>query len=430
MRSRRRLESASQQILTVLDIGTSKISCLIARLDDALHGFEGQKAIHILGFGHCEAKGIKAGTVIDLDGAEKSIRSAVSHAENMAGIDVREVVISVSCGRLKSMNFAANIPLGNRPVNQSDLDRLMGAARAFGEKDGRLLMHMIPVNYMLDDHDGIQDPRGMMADTLSADMHVVTADQPPLRNLYLAIERSHLNIIGYVGASYASALGALVEDEMRLGAVCIDIGAGTTNVSVFAEEHFIYCDNIVVGAHNATLDIARAVSTPPHEAERLKILHGRVLSASSDAREMITFPTIGGGPGAVSQISKAQLGAILRPRMEEILVMVRERLIESGFMPYAGQRVVLTGGGSLLAGMAELTAHIFSKSVRIGGPKPMAGMPDRSSPVCGPGFSCAAGLLHYPFQPDAQLGAALHSEDLQGVQGYWSKMSDWLKESF
>ncbi len=420
----------NRRIFTVLDIGTSKVCCLIARVDPVYDDLDDEPVadkIHVVGFGYQRSSGMKAGVVVDMEAAEQSVRSAVSQAERMASLEVEEVILSVACGRLQSENFCASEMISGHAVTEHDVDCVMTAGREYAIREGRSLLHMIPISYILDENGGIEDPRGMIGKELTVDLHAVTVDPRPLRNLSLVVERCHLSIAGTVVVPYASGLATIVQDEAKLGVTCIDIGGGTTTFSVFAEGHFIYSDAIAIGGHQVTLHLARTLSTPPSEAERIKTLYGSAMIAASDEQELISFPTVGDELISNNQISRAQLGMIIRPRMEELLRMIQDRLAASGVASYAGQRVVLTGGASQLPGLVELAAQIMGKSVRIGRPRLIAGLPEHAS---GPEFAASIGLLLYPFQPHSVLGMGGEPSVLRTGTGYLARVCQWFKESF
>src|SRR5215468_11404105 len=239
-----------KRIVTALDVGTSKICCLIAKTSPAPDWFEGKgEAVQfeVLGFDHTRAEGLKAGMVAHIDRAKACIRSAVDAAERMAGVTVEDVHVSVTCGRLKSESFSASVALPSGAVREDDILRIIGGARQYAARDKRLVLHALPTGYRLDDHNGIRDPLGMCGERLGIDIHAVTADEVAIRNLSLCVERAHLGVSGLVAAPYASALGVITPDEAKLGVACIDFGAGTTTLSVFSDSNFNHADAIALG---------------------------------------------------------------------------------------------------------------------------------------------------------------------------------------
>ena len=431
MRLRETIRSTQGQTLTVLDIGTKKVSCLIARID-TVRDRTGKSApkheIHVIGFGQYASTGMRSGTVRDLKAAEQSVRAAVSQAEDMAGIEVKNVLLSVACGCLKSSNFSSTVNVGGRTIRMQELDRAISVGEEYALREGRKLLHMLPISYMLDDdQEGIKDPLGMVGDKLSVDLHAVTADPLPLQNLCLVVERCHLSIIGLVAAPYASGLACVAEDEAKLGVICIDIGGWTTTLSVFLEGHFIYADAIAMGSEQVTNDIAEALSTSLPEAERIKTIYGGLLAAASDAREVISFQRVGEDFSTNNRISRAELVNLIRPRMEEILLSITERLGNSKIAELSGHRVVLTGGGSQMPGLSQFAASLLGKAVRIGRPCAFEGLPEVA---CNPAFSASIGLLMYPMQPHAIMGTGRQSQVSKTGTGYISRIGEWIRESF
>ena len=409
-------------VMSVLDVGTSKTVCLVAQLEpvrdaEALRGRSHR--MKIIGIGHQKSRGIKNGVVVDLDAAEHSIRLAVDAAERMARVEIRSVIVSMTGGRLQS-----------EAVSENDIRRVFEATSHTGATPGRSMLHSLPTGFSIDQTHHIRDPHGMMGQKLGVDMHVATSDDYAVRNLMLAVERCHLNVEAVVSSPYASGLSVLVDDEAEMGVAIIDIGGGTTSMGVFANGVFVHNDAIAVGGNHVTMDIARGLSTSVSHAERLKTLHGSTLASSSDEHETVAVAAVDEDDrDRVTHIPRSQLIRIIRPRVEEILELVRDRLKASGFSEAVGRRIVLTGGGAQMTGLVELCRIILSKQVRVGRPLGVQGLPDA---VKGSAFSVPVGLLVYPqvaglehFEPRSS-GAMLGT----GTDGYLSRMGRWLKESF
>jgi cell division protein FtsA len=420
-----------QRIVTALDVGTSKICCLIAKtwsapdwLEVASDGIQ----FEVLGFGHHRAEGLKGGMVTHLDRAEHCIRSAVDAAERMAGVVVEEAHVAVTCGRLKSESFSASVALPSGAVREDDTLRIIAGARQYAAREKRMVLHALPTGYRLDDHNGIRDPLGMCGERLGIDIHAVTADEVAIRNLSLCVERCHLGVSGLVAVPYASALAVIRPDEAKLGVACIDFGAGTTTLSVFSDGHFIHTDAIALGGAGITTDIARALAAPLEHAERLKTLHGSAFATPSDEREIITFPSVVEGQrGLMNQITKAQLAVIVRPRVEEILDLMRRRLAACAYASEAAQTIVLTGGGSQLTGLSDLASNMFGRPVRLGRPRTLNGLPDA---VAGPDFAGAVGLLKQWARGDDKLSGRAEQRFLGTGTGYLARVSEWIRDNF
>lgn len=421
------------RLLTVLDVGSSKVSCVIARLRPHEGGALLPGRTHrmeVLGIGHQRSRGVKSGVIIDLDAAEQSIRLAVDAAERMAGLTVDSLIVNISAGRLKSETFTASVNLGGHEVEQTDIRRVLAAGAKQALAAERHLVHSLPVGYTLDGERGIREPLGMLGDSLGVDMHVLTADAAPLRNLELCINRCHLSVEAIVATPYASGLAALVGDEAEMGAACIDMGGGTTTISVFSEGKFIHADAVAIGGNHVTMDVARGFSTRMEDAERLKVMYGSALPSAADDRDLISVPPIGDDERDVpNQYPRSVLTRIIRARVEEALELVRDRLNQSGLGHIVGKRVVLTGGASQLPGMPEAARRILARNVRIGRPLGIAGLPEAAK---GAAFAATVGLLIYPQVAGIEERSvkAASSGLMTGTGGRIQRVGQWLRESF
>jgi cell division protein FtsA len=427
------LSSRRSATLSVLDIGTSKVVCLVAELQptEGLEALRGRTHLaRIIGIGHQRSQGLKGGVVIDLEAAEASIRQAVHAAERMAKVEIRSVIVNLTGGRLASQHFAAEIGVRGGAVTPNDLHRVLEAASSHSPNPGRAVLHALPTGFSLDGQEAIVDPSGMIGGTLGVDLHVLTAEGSAARNLMLAVERCHLGIEAVIATPYASGLSTLVDDEADMGVAVVDLGGSTTSVGVFAGGHLVHADALAVGGMHVTMDIARGLTTRFACAERLKTLHGAAISSNSDERDMVAVDPIEGDEREVAQhVPKSHLVRIIKPRVEEILELVHDRLKEAGFAAQAGRRLVLTGGGSQLVGLPEAARRILRGQVRVGRPLGIKGLPEAAK---GPAFSAAVGLLVYPqvahlehFEP---RGAGVFAGT--GTDGYMSRVGRWLRDSF
>lgn len=428
----RPLSARRSAILSVIDVGTSKVVCLIARLmpaqaSDTLRGRT--HSCKILGIGHQRSRGLKAGAVVDMDEAENAIRLAVDAAERMAGVQVEGVIVNLTGGRIGSHHYQAHIKIGGRAVGEADVHRVLEAAASRTARQGRAVLHSVPSGFSLDSTRGVRDPKGMIGDELGSDLHVVSCDQAAARNLMLAVERCHLDIEAVVTSPYASGLSALADDEAEMGAALIDLGGGCTSIGVFSSGHLTHVDAIALGGNHVTMDVARGLSIRLGDAERLKTLYGSCIASSSDDRETVAISEVGEDADHAVHLPKSHLVRIIRPRVEEILELVRDRLKAAGFSAQAGRRLVLTGGACQLTGLTEQARRIISPQVRIGRPLGIQGLPESAK---NPAFAAAVGLLVYPqiagiehFEPRRQ-GAVRAT----GTDGYMSRVGRWLRESF
>ena len=427
------LSSRRGSIISVLDVGTSKIACLIARLDplDAGDGARtrGGYGCRILGIGHQRARGMKAGQVVDMEEAEAAIRLAVDAAERMAGLQVERVVVTASGGRLASQLVAAQVAVGGRAVTEGDVHRVLEASCARTAGPSRAVLHSLPLAFSLDEARGIRDPKGMIGERLAADLHVVSCEAAAARNLLLAVERCHLGIETYVAAPYAASLAALADDEGEMGVTVLDFGAGSTGMAVVAGGALTHVDAVAVGGNHITMDVARGLNIRLTSAERLKVLYGGVLSSASDERETISVESVGDDDERATHLPRSHLVRIIRPRVEEILELVRDRLKAKGHPTHAGSRLVLTGGASQLTGLPEAARRVLGGQVRLGRPGALQGLPESGR---SPAFAAAIGLLIYP-----QVAGREHFEPRRertalatGTGGYFARVGRWLKDSF
>jgi cell division protein FtsA len=427
------LSAKRSHVVSVLDIGSTKVVCMIGRLTprEASEVLPGRThKLEIIGIGHQKSRGIKSGVISDLDALEGVIRHAVDAAERQAKLTVDSLIVNVSAGRLQSDIYTATVDIGGQEIEQDDVKRVLIAACQQSRRNDRAVLHSLPTGFSLDGERGVGDPVGMFGDILGVDMHVLTAERMAVKNIELCVNRAHLSVEGLVATPYASGLAALVDDELELGCAAIDMGGGTTTISVFAEGKLVHADAISLGGHHVTTDLARGLSTRIDEAERIKVMHGSVISNSADDRELVSVPPISEEDHEMpTQVPRALISRIVRARIEETLEMIRDRIRQSGFSPIVGKRVVLTGGASQLTGLPETARHILARNVRIGRPMGVKGLPQAAK---GPAFSTAVGLLIYPQFADLEIHAADRGilSALAGGNGRIARMSQWLKSSF
>ena len=407
--------------IATLDVGTTKVACFIARATD-------DGGMKVLGIGHHWSRGIRNGAVIDMEGAEVSIRAAVEAAEQMAEERVQSVVVNLSGGQPASTAVTVEVSIHGHEISDSDIRRILDLAREHTATEDRDLIHAIPVGYTVDGNDGVRDPRGMFGGRLAVTVHQISAAVGPIRNLATVVQRCHLDIETRVVAAYASGLACLVDDEKELGVTCIDMGGGTTTIAVFEGGHLVHTDSIPLGGVHVTNAIARGLSTPVAQAERLKTLYGNAVSTPSDDREILKVPLVGEDEdGAANQVPRSTLVQIVRPRLEETFELVRGQIEAAGFDRMASRRVVLTGGASQMQGVRDLAALVLDKQVRLGRPVGFTGLPESTG---GPAFATCAGLLRYAAQNQAE-GPAQESRMAEAMAGgTLGRLGGWLRKNF
>lgn len=420
-------------LVASLDIGTSKIACMIARLKpcppkEALRGRS--HAVELLGYSQIQSRGVKAGAVIDMVECEKAIRHAVALAERMAKVRVESVLLSVSAGRLQGQLIEATSDIKGGAVTAADVARVTSTGMHHATATGRAVLHALPVGYTLDGVKGIRDPRGMVARQFGVDMNVVTADATVAKNLMLAVERCHLNVEAMVASPYVAGLSVLTDDEVDLGAALIEMGAGTTTMAIYSGGRFVHASGFALGGHHITMDLARGLSACIADAERIKTLYGTVLTGGSDARELMSIPAAGDIERDTPQvISRATIANIIRHRAEEIFEMVRDRLAESPFAAEPRACVVLSGGASQLTGIPELATRILGRSVRVGRPLGFGRLPTEAKSAS---FAVPSGLLVYPQYAHLEHLEPRHAQHVRSAErhGYIGKVGRWLREGF
>src|ERR1700746_47171 len=317
-------------LVACLDIGTSKIACMIARLKpcppkDALRGRT--HAVELIGYSQIQSRGVKAAGGVDLAECCQRVGQAGALPERMAKVRVESVLLSVAGGRLQGQLIEAAADIKGGAVTEADVSRVTSTGMHHATGEGRTVLHALPVGYALDGVKGIRDPRGMVARQFGVDMNVVTSDATVARNLMLVVERCHLNVEAMASSPYVAGLSVLTDDEADLGAAVVEMGAGTTTMAIYSGGRFIHASGFAVGGQHITMDLARGLSACIADAERIKTLYGTVLTGGSDARELMSVPTAGDNEPDVPQIvSRATIGNIIRHRAEEIFEMVRDRL--------------------------------------------------------------------------------------------------------
>ena len=373
----------NQPLIGALDIGSSKVSALIVTTDD-----DGR--LRVLGTGQRESRGVKRGYIVDMDAGEAAVREAVEQAERISGATIDEVWASFGAGGLSSNEANVEVELGGHQVEQSDVEELLRAGKSAIDRPGQVVLHAHPALYTLDGVQGVVHPVGLHADRLGVDIHVIAADQAPLRNIDLTIRRAHLGVNAIVAAPVAAALACLSEEERQLGVALIELGAEVTNVSLHMGGMLVGLRSVPLGAKDITDDIASAFGVRRRDAERMKCFHGSAMTSPRDNHEMIEARAVGAEDGAEPmRISRAQLMTVVRQRVEQITAEIEAGLKELGFGGAVGRQVVLTGGGAELTNIADYMQGVLGRAVRVGRPNQLTGLPDAHS---GPGFATLVGL--------------------------------------
>ncbi|RIX32102.1 cell division protein FtsA [Sphingomonas edaphi] len=375
--------ASDQPLIAALDIGSSKVSALIVTRD-------ADGRLRVLGTGQRESRGVKRGYVTDMEASEVAVREAVEIAERISGVTIDDVWASFAAGGLVSDVANVEVELGGHQVEQSDINELLAAGKGAIDRNGQVVLHAHPALYTIDGVEGVSHPIGLHADRLGVDIHVVAADPAPLRNIDYVIRSAHLGVKAIVAAPVAAALSCLTVEERELGVALVELGAEVTNVSLHAGGMLVGLRSIPQGAKDVTDDIACAFGVQRREAERMKCRYGSAMTSPRDNHEMIEAAPIGSEDGAEPlRITHAQLITVIRQRTEQITNEIEAALKSLGFSGPVGRQVVLTGGGAELKNIADYMQGVLGRSVRVGRPKAITGLPEAHS---GPAFSTLVGL--------------------------------------
>ncbi|TNE62740.1 MAG: cell division protein FtsA [Alphaproteobacteria bacterium] len=417
-------KTVQEGLIAALDVGSAKVACLIAEVDDA-------GAIHVRGVGNrANGGGVSAGAIVDMDQTEKAIRASVDQAEKMAGVTISDVWLTFSGGEPKSTIVEVQVDIAGHAVSEADIDRAINEAREQVDVEDTGVLHAFPAAFGVDGNFSPKAPIGMYGKKLTVALHVITADHGPLQNLQACVRRAHLNVAGVVLSPFAAGLATLVEDEAKMGAACIDIGAGCTGISVFAQGALVHAEVLPMGGGVITEQVARALLTPFDHAERLKTFNGSAMVDAADERLEIEVPQVGErGGDSVVRMPRAALTGVIQKELELLLATVSDRLDASGFSGIAGRRVVLTGGVAQAEGIRDLATRMLGRQVRIGRPEVIDGLPQAAQASS---FSAALGLLFYVVRRPVQDAAKKQKpERAKGpAGGGFGRLTRWFRNNF
>ncbi|HEB50782.1 MAG TPA: cell division protein FtsA [Desulfobulbus sp.] len=370
------------ELVAGLDIGTTKICVVIGEV------FEDR--VDIIGVGTAASSGMKKGVVVNIEATVRAIRQAVEDASDMAGCDIETVYVGIAGNHIKGFNSPGIIAINNQEIKEKDIEAVIQAAQTVKISDNQQIIHVLPQEYMVDDHTGIQNPLGMAGVRLVTNVHIVTADNTALHNLVTSCNRAGLAVSEIVLESVASSHCVLGRDEMELGVLLLDIGGGTTDLAIFCNGTIKHTWELALGGNNLTSDLSVGLRTPLQEAEELKYMYGGALSAMVKDNHIIEVPTV--GDRKPRKVSQRVMVEILEARMEEILQLVNQNICASGYRNRINAGVVITGGTALLANIVEMAEQVFDMPVRIAYPQGISGrVEDVQSPRC----TTAVGLVLY-----------------------------------
>ena len=377
-----------EKIFTALDIGSSKVSAMIAGLTE-------QGEIVVLGTGQRASEGVKRGYIADMEKTELAVRNAVEQAERIAGVNIENVWVGCSSGGLSSTVATVEIELGGGRIEQEDIHQLLQAGRETIEPNGRTVLHAQPALYTLDGLSGVKKPEGLHADNLGVDIHVVLADGAPVRNMDTCVRGAHLNVKAVVASPIAAGMACLSSEERELGVALVELGAAVTNISLYAGGMLVGLFTIPYGGADITDAIASAFGIQRSQAERLKCFYGSATSSRSDHRDMIPVGGPNDTPAAGDdhhRIARAELISVIKQQLDYLIGEIGKGLKQLGFTAPGGRQIVLTGGGAELKGLADYVQAALDRTVRTGRPRGLIGLPEAHG---GPAFVTLAGLIHY-----------------------------------
>lgn len=371
---------ARGKIIACIDIGSSKLMCIIASIDG--------ENIRILGYAHKESRGISYGAISDMRLAQKSITNTVSEAEKMAGINIERLVVSISGNQIKSNRISEGVKISSSMVKNSDISNLASKVRSTFRRKNQEMIHLIPTQYNIDDSSPVQNPRYMSGDKLFAKFHSVSTSKTTILNIENCLKRCQISVNNYVAEPYASAIACLSENEMNLGTLLIDFGGDVTSMALMLENKLVYAGGVAIGGNHITKDIATIIKTDLYKAEKIKNLNANLLLTSLEQDELIDLGT--SKDNFEVRLTKSELCEIISCRIEEILESIKTALEKAGVPEFLINNIVITGGVSSIVGIDKITEQVFEKTVRINSQLNIKNIPEE---LDSPKYSCSLGML-------------------------------------
>ena len=408
----------SKDINTVIDIGNNRISCLIGtsiKTNDI--------QVKVLGFGQHASLGMNNGLITNMHQVANSIARAVEGAETMAGFPIKDVTCSLAGGRPITKIIRKNLKINNNKIVKGDLAKILRINNP-ENIDNYTLLSSTPIKYIIDNNNYVENPIGMYSNNLIADISNTYGNKALLKNIATAVELCHLSVKDFIISPEASGSSTMIKDERKNGAIIIDLGESITSIGIFIKDEIVFSDSIPVGGIHITSDIVRGLGTKSEDAEKIKILHGSALSNETDEFTNIEVPIISDeGNIHNQQIPKAMLTAIIKPRIEEIFELVKNRLSHFNTKSNPIDKIILCGGGANLNNIRELASRYFETNVRIGRPIGLIGLPEIMQT---PTFACLTGLLIKSLEKDR---IPKLKEINTGLFSYFGKIGNWFDEN-
>jgi len=405
-------KSKTSEIIVGLDIGTTKIACIVGEVTE--------DGVDIIGIGTSPSKGMRRGNVVNIDATVTSIRQAVDEAENMAGCEISSVYAAISGPNVRGMNKNGIVAIKDKEIRSADIARVLDQAKAVAIPMDREVLHVLPQQYLVDDQDGIRDPLGMAGVRLEAKVHIVTSLVASVQNVIRCANRCNLQVADIVLESLAASQAVLEDDEKELGVALVDIGGGTCDIMIYADGAIVHTSVIELGGERVTNDIATLLRTPLDAAEKLKRKYGCANSQLVDQSEIMEIPSTGGrGP---RQIKRYELVQVIEPRIEEIFEFVKKDLMRSGYYDSLGAGIVLTGGATVMEGITEIAEQVLELPTRRGAPTKIGGLVDV---VRSPSYSTGVGLVMFGADQGKAIQLPNRGDDRPGMfKRAWSRLAE------
>lgn len=406
-----------RNIITGLDIGTSKIVALVGEVTP-------EGTLQLIGVGRYPSRGLKRGVVVDIEATVSSIQRAVQEAELMAGCEVRSVFTGIAGSHIRSLNSHGIVAIRDNEVSKADVERVIDAAKAVAIPADQKILHILPQEFIIDSQGNIREPIGMAGVRLEARIHLVTGSVSAAQNIAKCVRRCGLEVSDIILEQLASSHAILTDDEKELGVCLVDIGGGTTDIAIFHDGAIQYTAVIPIAGDQVTNDIAMALRTPSKSAEAIKLSYGSAMPELINSSQMIEVSSMNDRPGR--KIPATMLSDVVSARYEELFNLVRAELQRSGYEDLIAAGIVITGGASCVNGAIELAEMCFQMPVRHGMAQNLMGL---SEAVADPSLATAVGLLLHGFQQQYESGYNSRSSG-DRAEGVWTRMRKWFNVNF
>jgi cell division protein FtsA len=406
-------KTKSNDIIVALDIGSSKVACIVGEVTD--------DGVDIIGIGTAPSKGMRRGNVNNIDATVASIKAAVDEAENMAGCEISQVYAAISGPAVRGLNSPGVVAIKDKEVREADVARVIEAAKAVAIPTDREILHVLPQEYVVDDQDGIRDPLGMAGVRLAAKVHIVTAPTAYVQNIIKCANKCDLQVAEIVLGSLASSQTVLEDDEKELGVALVDIGDGTCDILVYEAGAIVHTAVLPLGGGHVTNDIAVGLHTPLEAAEKIKRKYGCAWKGHVDGSDLIEVPSTGGRAPRTEKRTK--LVNMIEPRIAETFEFVKENLRQAGVYDSLGAGVVLTGGATAMEGVTEVAEQVLGLQTRRGAPTGIGGLVDV---VRSPAYSTGVGLVVFGARQGHAIRLSPRAEEHSGsvFKRAWSKLAE------